>query len=547
MLIRVLAKWRKRTVVQGSLLMALLLFGAIVVSSSSAQRSQGTASTASTFVWAVPTVPSTLDTHPYGGDATRMLYFALDSHLLSYSTAGLRANGCNQLAGLSDIAPNLATSWKVSKDRKSITLRLGNARSSYGNTLTAADVVWSFHRALAETVNVIPQITQISHWNTNHLITSSNSKTVTIHISQPTPFDVANLAHFLLNVWDSKEVKKHVTPGDPWGDKWLATHTADFGPWKLDSYQPGDQITFTRNPYYQGQRGKISRLIVKAVPDPSTRMSLLQSGSADWASQLSYDQLSSLRGSAGVTVKECLSPNRDELVLQQNDPKFADVRVRQAISLAVNRAALVKGAYFGFGKPAVTGVSAYYKLPVKPARYAYDVAKAKSLLAQAGYANGFSMDLSYSTSRPGPQAAPLAVLLKSMLSQVGINVTLHLIPQASDFFTAFLGGNYQAAIWSESPILADGAYSVLSFNDPRSTNNSFHFKSSAYVKALDASQAMPLGIARNKAVAQLATLGVTQVPVVYLVDEVYGNAFRTGVTGYKAFQHGNLLPQYLSK
>jgi ABC-type transport system substrate-binding protein len=130
---------------------------------------------------------------------------------------------------------------------------------------------------------------------------------------------------------------------------------------------------------------------------------------------------------------------------------------------------------------------------------------------------------------------------------VGINVTLRLVPQASDFFTAFLKGNYQAAIWSESPILADGAYSTLSFNDPRSTNNSFHFQSPAYVNAIDKTQALPDGAKRGRAVAQLGTLGVTLVPVVYLVDELYANAFRSGVTGYKAFPHGNLLPQFLSK
>ncbi len=524
--------------------------GLAVAAAMAAACSGGTQQAATknaTFVWAAIAAPSTLDTHPYGGDSTRALYFALNSHLLSYNTSHLKDDGCGQLAGLSDVAPSLATSWTVSPDRKSITLKLGDAKSAFGNTLSADDVVWSFQRAVAETSNVVPQITQVSHWDTKNIVTASDSKTVTLHILQPTPFGLATLPHFLLHIWDPTEVKKHVTADDPWGDKWLATHTADFGPWELDSFQPGDQITFTPNPNYKGPRGNISRLIIKGIPDASTRQQVLQAGQADWASRLSYDQYKSLQSAGGATVKSCLSPNRDELVLQQQDPKFADVRVRQAISMALDRDAIVKGAYFGYGKPAVTGVSQYYKVPAGTDHYSYDVNQAKKLLSDAGYANGFTMDLTYSASRPGPQAEPMALLIKDQLAKVGIQVTLHSIPQASDFFTAFLKGNYQAAIWSESPILADGAYSTLSFNDPRSTNNSFHFKSPEYVTALDQSQALPDGPARDKVIGQLASLGVTQVPVVYLVDEVYGNAFGPKVSGYQASPDGDLRPHELTK
>jgi peptide/nickel transport system substrate-binding protein len=128
-----------------------------------------------------------------------------------------------------------------------------------------------------------------------------------------------------------------------------------YGPWQVSSYYPGNELVLTQNPGWTRPRGNISTVIVKQIADPAQQSELLAAGSAQYSGQLTWSEYKSLQKSSSVRVYPCASFSRDTLVLQEADPRFAKAQVRQAIAMAIDRPALVVGAYAGFGESALTG------------------------------------------------------------------------------------------------------------------------------------------------------------------------------------------------
>ncbi len=500
-----------------------------------------------TFVYAVPSVTTTLDYQPYEGDANRFVDIPLESKLILYDPTKLAGQGCEQLASLTDLKGDLATEWSYSGDRKTITFKLRDAKSEYGNTLTAEDVKWSIERTMALSPIAKFNYFSIADYKKEGAVTVVDDRTVQINVNSPTALDVVENLVFFAIIYDSTEAKKHATEADPWAVDWLKTHTANFGPWKIADFQPGQQVTYEPNPNYYGERGNITKFILRAVPDASTRRQLLEAGSVDWAARLSLNDYKSLQNAAGVTVRMCQSPNRDNLVLNLKNDILKNDQVRAAISMAIDRQAIVDGAYLGFGKPAVTGLSSYYSYPTPDATYTYDVEKAKATLAAAGYPNGFELKLLYSPSRPGPMAQQSAILMQSMLGKIGIKVTLEQVASGTEFSDRFLKGHYDAIVWQEPPLIADPYFSAAIYNMSGSFQNSFGFNSPEYDQLVrDVATTAP-GPDRDAKMSELAGLGVTAYPVIYLVDDVFLQAHRANIAGYVARPDGEVYASELVK
>lgn len=529
--------------------LAVTLLGLGIVGGATARSSAQ--SPPRTFVYVVPALPTTLGVWPSEGDATQVLYAALDSGLVNYDVGKLRRDGCGQAPATTDLIGNLAASWTVVRN-KHVTFRLKNVRSAWGNTLTAEDVRWSVNRALNQkTSQTIPNsLGQSAAFNMNRLMTVVNPRTIRFNLSRSTSLDVQSFANVLIPIWDSKEAKKHATSSDPWAEEWFKRNTADFGPWKLASFTPSQEIVLTPNPNWRGTRGNINRLILRAVPDATVRAQLVRSGDAQSASRLLPDQYASLESARGVNVLKCVSLLRDWLALNQKDERLKDVRVRQAISLAIDRRALVNVAYRGtLGRPARFGISQFAKFPQPPAsqQFRTNVEEAKRLLAAAGYRNGFEMTLTYSNSRPGPQATPAAILIKTMLSTVGIDVNLRSIAGNTEFFTLQRGGNYQALFYNENSPIADPVFQHLVNTYTGGTANTYGFSDKAWDNLVDKARlSVPGSRQQGQLFRQLSIMAVQKMPIVYLVDNIALVAFTSSVSGYHHYPLGQLVPHQLT-
>ncbi len=499
-----------------------------------------------TFVYAVPDVPASVDAFPFTGDATRWMLVARKSTLIDYDVDKVAGRGCEQVPTNDDVVGTLVDSWKLSRDKKTITLSLKDTGSQYGNKLSAEDVKWSVERSFALAPFMADAMGVNGRFDVKRMISIVDEKTVDVHLKEPFPYAVPLLGNNTMPIFDSREAKKHATKKDPWASKWLATHIADFGPWKLDSFTASSEIVMSQNPHYTGPRGNIDTLVLRKVPEASVRTQLLQSGDADYAARLSYDEYTTLQSSSGVKVTPCASLNRDLLVLNEKDPRFKDVRVRQAVSMAIDRDALVKSVYGGFAAPAKYGFTQFLQMPKSDVEITADVEKAKQLLTEAGYPNGFSLDMIYSAVRPGPVVSQLAPVLQSMLGKVGIKVTLKNVAGSADFFEAYNGGNYQSAIYSEGNILSDPTWIGTYFLASTGTNNTFGFKNEEYDATLAKAREATSTTERDALYAKLSTLAVTQAPVVYLTDDKSIWAFRDGVSGLGVRPQGELVPSDLT-
>jgi peptide/nickel transport system substrate-binding protein len=494
-----------------------IIAGFVASSSPEASASSGS----ETFVAAVPAVPASLDPVSFQA-GTRQVLDAYNSQLFN-----LNVKSCGATPSGLSLTGNLAKSWTRDPGGKSYTITLNDYKSQYGNPLTSEDVKWTVERGLA----VVPIDKAIgllfAHYNPKNPITIINSHTFKLNVVSATPEDLPNFAVPTFTIYDATEAMKHATKTDPWAKAWLATHADGFGPWQITSYTPNSEVVMTPNPGYTGPRGNVSKVILKAVPTPSDQSELLSSGEVDYAGGMTWPEYKSLASSSSVKVYPCAAYSRDWLILNQKYGPLANLKVRQAINMAINRQALVTGAYAGYGTPALTG---WIPGEASGGTATESVSAAKALMASAGYPHGFALTLVYNEVQPGPQADQLAILLQSQLSAIGIQLNLDHTPSAATWETDNETGNYQAELYSSLPVIPDVYFDALLIA-PGSINNTWHFENPQYLALFKKlSGATPGSQTFNSAATQLGVLNTTLLPVVNLVNTPNIFAMTSNVT-----------------
>jgi peptide/nickel transport system substrate-binding protein len=137
--------------------------------------------------------------------------------------------------------------------------------------------------------------------------------------------------------------------------------------------------------------------------------------------------------------------------------------------------------------------------------------------------------------------------MQSMLGKIGIKVTLEQVASGTEFSDRFLKGHYDAIVWQEPPLIADPYFSAAIYNMSGSFQNSFGFNSPEYDQLVrDVATTAP-GPDRDAKMSELAGLGVTAYPVIYLVDDVFLQAHRANIAGYVARPDGEVYASELVK
>jgi peptide/nickel transport system substrate-binding protein len=325
--------------------------------------------------------------------------------------------------GTTEIAPALAERWEVSPDGMTYTFHLRpGVKFHDGTPLTAAAVKKSFDRFI--------EIGQTVAWLFKDCLTETNvvdDLTVEFKLSRPfAPF----LA--LLSSVAGPLVVSPTALDENWGEDmakgWLFDHEAGTGPYKLESWDPGQQtITLVKfDDYWKGWEGKhIEKVVGRYVVETSTRKLMLQNGEIDIAYDLNPDETKSLAGVEGVTVVE--EPTQRIFVVFLNNQKEPtnNVKVRQALAYALDYDGIRNSVYNGKLAPLCGPLppSDPNALPCDKVPYKYDMEKAKQLLAEAGYADGgFTLD---ATVMEGDFAfKKTAEILQASLAELGIQLNI---------------------------------------------------------------------------------------------------------------------------
>jgi peptide/nickel transport system substrate-binding protein len=201
----------------------------------------------------------------------------------------------------------------------------------------------------------------------------------------------------------------------------FAANGVGTGPYTLESWTPGEALVLARNPDYWGDAPAFARVTFRPVPDPTVRTTELRSGRADVIVQVPIEEIGRLE-EANLEVVRILSAQSMRIHLNAGEPPFDDVRVRQAMNYAIDRATILETLLEGAGQlmngpsgPAIFGYNPDVEV------YPYDPEQAKALLAEAGYADGVDIQLQFTDGRYVRDRA-IGEVITAQLAEVGIRV-----------------------------------------------------------------------------------------------------------------------------
>jgi len=199
------------------------------------------------------------------------------------------------------------------------------------------------------------------------------------------------------------------------------------GPFKFVEWIKDDRVTLERFDDYWGEPAGVQRLIMKVYPDPTARSLALKKGEVDMIEPPDYDNLLQLMTAPNVVVDFSEIYSIGYVCFQVEKAPFDDVRVRRALNHAINKDEIIKGVYGVLGSPGHIPLPKdmwSYNEDIKP--YGYDPEKAKALLAQAGYPDGFECELfALPVSRPyNPNGMKVAEIMQAQLAAVGVDADI---------------------------------------------------------------------------------------------------------------------------
>jgi len=278
------------------------------------------------------------------------------------------------------LAPALAESWTVAPDGLTydFVLRKG-VRFQNGDPVTSEDVKFSFERYRGAASKAFKErVTAVE---------TQDAGRVRFRLKQPWPD--------FLTFYSSATGAGWIVPRkyvEKVGDEGFKKHPIGAGPYRFVSFTPGVELVLEAVDHYWRKPPQVKRLVFKVIPDPSTRFAALKRGEVDITYWMTASLGEELRRTSGLTLKPALANNTYWVYfVDQWDPKspWHDRRVRLAANYAINRQAINQAETLGFSRLNNNLIPSHFEFFWQPPAIPYDVAKAKQLLAEAGYPNGF--------------------------------------------------------------------------------------------------------------------------------------------------------------
>ncbi len=371
------------------------------------------------------------------------------------------------------IGPGIAESWTVSDDGRtfSFTIR-DDVRFHSGNPLSAFDAAYSLRRVIA--LNLAPAFILAQFGfapdNIDTTIRAGDARTLMFSTDRPyAPSFVLNcLTAAVASVVDSVLLAEHEVDGD-WGHGWLRTHSAGSGAFSLRVWKPNEALILDAYPDHWRGAAAISRAVIRHIAEPATQRLLLEKGDIDLARNLGADQLAGLAGNDDIRVWPSPKGAIYYLGLNQKHPALSRPGVRKALRWLIDYALLQETFLAETAVVHQTILPRGFLGALDETPFSLDVEKAKALLADAGYADGFTVAMDTRN------AAPLIDLAQSIQANFALaGITLELIPgdgkqtltkyraRNHDIYFGLWGADYQdphtnAGVFADNPDNAEDA------------------------------------------------------------------------------------------
>jgi len=326
---------------------------------------------------------------------------------------------------LQNLVGGVAESWDVSADGKTITFTIRPGLKFHsGNPVRAEDVAWSLQRVVK--LNKTPAfiVTQFG-WNADNvdsLVKALDERRLSVTITEEfSPGLVLNaLSAGVASVVDKQLVMSHEKDGDL-GYAWLKDHSAGSGAFSLKTWKANEIVTLEANSGYRHGAPGMKRVILRHVAEPSSQRLLLEKGDIDMARNLTPDQIKGVEGNADIKIDGYPKGTIVYMAANAGHPALGKPEVVQALRYLVDYEAMANSFLAGqfVVHQAFWPGGLWAALEEKP--YSPDVAKAKALLAEAGYPDGFELTLHTLTNSPFPE---IAQSVQADLGKAGIKVSI---------------------------------------------------------------------------------------------------------------------------
>src|SRR5581483_9874720 len=375
--------------------------------------------------------PNNLDIHGVGTnrsgyEATWNCYDLLISHAKKTLPDGTLSYDRDKFT------PELAEEWNLGD--MSVTFKLRkDAKFQDGTPVTAKDVQWSFERAIS--VGGFPTVQmKAGSLVKKEQFVAVDDHTFRVDFVGKDRLTMPDLAVIVPGVYNSGLIQKHATEKDPWGLEYTKSNTCGSGAYKVTSWKPGVETIYERNEsWVGGPKPELKRIIWRTIPSAGNRRALMERGDADVSFDLPAKDFAELKQEGKVHVASTPIGNGIYyLGMNVKNPPFDNVKLRQAVAYAVPYQKIIDAAMFKLAEPMFGAPSNEPSSLVWPQRHGYntDLAKAKALMAEAGFANGLETTISFDLGQ-GVVSEPIAILIQESLGQIGIKTTINKIPGAN--------------------------------------------------------------------------------------------------------------------
>jgi peptide/nickel transport system substrate-binding protein len=518
----------------------LLLTGCTASSTTSGGGSSGSSTTSVTV--ATPAIASSYDWDA-GGIYTNENFETnentqanlIRNPYVASSDKGVQTQDYSKFEGVLADSKNPYT---LSKDGLTYTFNLRkNVKSQAGNPFTADDVIYSFQRKYNVATSPTPGVLK-PYFAGLADIKKVDEYHVAFTVKKPSDgfTFLGVLANLYGRVYDSKVIKAHATAKDPYALNWTKQNSGwGYGAYTVQSMTPNQQLVLVANKNYVFGEPAIKKVVLKQVSDPGTRVTLLQSGSVQFAEQLRPADQASLKGSSQFTVPTLAHPIEFlDLATVTNKAPFDNKAVRQALRKAIPYSEIIRQVYSGRAilaqgliNPTTKG---YTTAGINTGLY--DAAASKALLKAAGITTPVKFSLHVSNTVP--DAVDAATLIKSYAAKAGFDVTVQQDPSAA-FATGRSGGTFQALIYRTRAQTQSPVYSTASWFLPdNNSGNVPRWENSEFYKLVDQGRAIadPLSTAAGVVWNKTQRLVQEEAPETALIMIQPSNVWSSSMAGY---------------
>ncbi len=472
-------------------------------------------------------------------DVTANLYAPLIEQDLVLNEDGV-------LQGTFDFVSNLAE-MSVSDDGLVVTLKLReDAKFANGDPITAEDVMYTFERAWAMpwAAGSLP----IMNIGSTDSMVMIDEQTVEIHLENPSallPWELSWQDAFV--IVDKSDLESQATEEDPWAVEYAKRNFNANGPYQIESWEPGVELRFSPNPYYF--RGsdffQNAGVVARIVPSAEDRELLLKKGDVDITWQLPLRDIESLEQDPDIDVYS--TPSREMVYLFFNlaIPPFDNELVRQAIAYAVPYDDIIDKVMYGhaqkMGSVFSTGMLYYTD---EYWQYDYDPDKARELLDEAGYEDGFSVELAVRLSVQ--RDVDTAVWIQNSLRDVGIDLEINQMGDAQ-FYDLLYSRELAMGIFNWLSWADDGFWAAKWLLDSEEFLNIGNYSNAEIDQLLDQAYALSDGPEREQVALRTQEILADELPILPLMQPDWLICARSDVYGITYVGDEELRWAYLGK